>query len=70
MRVAEERTCIHTHTHTDSMTAFLTNAINSGNIKAAKSMIDILATLPPDRRKFTVTYDDSLEPVKEEPNFV
>lgn len=52
------------------MASFLTNAINSGNIQAAKGMIDILASLPPGRRKFTVTYDESLEPVKEEPEFV
>ena len=60
----------HTHTHTDSMTAFLTKAINSGNIEAAKNMIDILATLPPNKGKFSVVYDDSLKPVQEEQNFV
>jgi len=52
------------------MSAFLTKAINSGNIEAAKNMIDILATLPPNRGKFSVIYDDSLKPVQEEPNFV
>ena len=49
------------------MANFLMKAINNGNRDAAKGMIDILATLHPDKRNFTVSYDEvQAEEKKEE----
>ncbi len=50
------------------MASFLMKAINGGNVEAAKEMVDILASLTPNKRKFTVMYDEE-KPVSNDDDF-